>query len=521
MTMKRIFQIFTLLLCTLSAGAQINSTVEVHRDYEARMGDIIKSPLKPSWSDTLLRFDMDFDYSVFERKYTDLYDFTPMAAADLNHKGEARYPWLYADLRYGSLVSPALDFYVQPRLGGGSSLTVYGHHKSLWEGKMDDDLGNRSDSEAGAGYGFNWKKGEVRAGFSYENRFRQMHGDDPWGSDTRERSLDILNAFASVRSLAEGDAVFHYDADLQFHRLMKEQENLFDGTLNIGVTLRNAHKLLLGAHIQNAGNRSVAEAVPQYRMSLGRWKINAAAVFTFATDRIDCTSAVMPRVNVSFEAARNILWIYASADGRNSLGSAYRLQQLNSLAVLPEQPGNECIPVEAEGGIRGVASGIFSYEVSGRWTYAKSRLSFASDQSARYHECDWFTAAARMNLSSKIIEAGVDVKYNVLPQGGNVYLLPEFELDLSVTANIRRRWFITADCGIGTESRCISVPLAGAETVSTLPQYADLGFNVTYHISPTLSARVFGTNLLNQQIYRTARYREQGISLGGGIAVRL
>jgi len=532
--MKRMLTILVLSVWCMGANAQISSTVEVQKDFEAGMGNILKSPLDPEIPDTLHRFELNFDYSIFDRKYTDLYDFTPMAAADLNRNRDIRYPWLYVDLNYGSLVAPQASLYIQPRLGEKHSLVFRGSHSSLWEGKMDEDLGNRSDTDAGAHYRYHFRRGEIRAGMSFTNSFRQLHTRYDWTEpgeeeESGEIKSNIMGAYLSSHSPDDGTSVFCYNVDLKYHRTMELSENFLDGTIDVGVSLRNTHRFLLGAHIQNAGNRSVMEAIPRYRFTSGRWDIDAAAIFTFATEQIDRTTAIMPRAHVSFQAVRNSLRLFVSAVGSNSLGSAYRLRMLNPWAAIPADLKNECIPLEAEAGVRGCISDIFTYELSGGWTYALNRLSFEWDQTARYDECDWFHAGAAMYLATEKVTAKLGARYNILPQGGKVYMKPELEADASVTANIRQRWFITINCDLCTESTAATtIPSVSgipddieSPVLRTLPGYVNPGAEVAYHITPFLSARIFGRNLLNQDIYHVSEYREKGITVGAGVTLKL
>ena len=59
------------------AGAQIDPTVEVSRNYQSTLKLTPKPVPQMAVPDSLLRFDLDFDYSVFDRAFKGTGDFKP------------------------------------------------------------------------------------------------------------------------------------------------------------------------------------------------------------------------------------------------------------------------------------------------------------------------------------------------------------------------------------------------------------------------------------------------------------
>ena len=83
--MKRILSIFSLFFVLLPLRAQV-ATVEVSRPYDVNL-DGIQKPVIPIYiDDSLHRFDVHFDYSIFNRPYSDLYDFTPYETIQLIYR---------------------------------------------------------------------------------------------------------------------------------------------------------------------------------------------------------------------------------------------------------------------------------------------------------------------------------------------------------------------------------------------------------------------------------------------------
>ena len=81
MSMK--VNIFTLLAASLTlysvtASAQnLDPTVEVNRSYEGKLMEVHKPMLEMAVPDSVLRFDLDCDYSVFDSPYKGSYECHP------------------------------------------------------------------------------------------------------------------------------------------------------------------------------------------------------------------------------------------------------------------------------------------------------------------------------------------------------------------------------------------------------------------------------------------------------------
>ena len=58
-----------LLACGAASAQNFNPTVEVTNTYQRNPSDVKKPLLEMAVPDSLMRFDLDFDYSVFEKRY--------------------------------------------------------------------------------------------------------------------------------------------------------------------------------------------------------------------------------------------------------------------------------------------------------------------------------------------------------------------------------------------------------------------------------------------------------------------
>ncbi|MBR5736249.1 MAG: hypothetical protein IKX60_05620 [Bacteroidales bacterium] len=82
--MKKISILLAAVLLSVPAFAQIDPTVVVDREYEGKIDVDVRMPETPvAIADSLKVFDVSFDYSIFDRPFRDLYEFSPYQAASL------------------------------------------------------------------------------------------------------------------------------------------------------------------------------------------------------------------------------------------------------------------------------------------------------------------------------------------------------------------------------------------------------------------------------------------------------
>ena len=75
--MKKILTAAAILVCATSLAQNLNPTVEVTNIYQGNPSEVHKPQAKMAIPDSLMRFDMDFGYEVFEKPYQGAYNFKP------------------------------------------------------------------------------------------------------------------------------------------------------------------------------------------------------------------------------------------------------------------------------------------------------------------------------------------------------------------------------------------------------------------------------------------------------------
>ena len=107
------------LVCATSfAQSNLNPTVEVTNTYQGDPSAVHKPQIGMAIPDSLLRFDMDFGYEVFEKPYQGAYNFKPYMLAMKPEKNAFRGRKLYLRAGAGYSLHPQLDFVFSPEPKG-------------------------------------------------------------------------------------------------------------------------------------------------------------------------------------------------------------------------------------------------------------------------------------------------------------------------------------------------------------------------------------------------------------------
>ena len=64
-------------VCESAHAQELDPTVVVNRTYEGQLVDVNKPSFNMMVPDSVTRFDLDFDYTVFEKPYRGSYEFNP------------------------------------------------------------------------------------------------------------------------------------------------------------------------------------------------------------------------------------------------------------------------------------------------------------------------------------------------------------------------------------------------------------------------------------------------------------
>ncbi|MBR4755742.1 MAG: hypothetical protein IK076_02260 [Bacteroidales bacterium] len=130
--MKKILTAAAILACTASFAQNINPTVEVTNTYQGNASEVHKPQTNMAVPDSLLRFDMDFGYEVFEKPYQGAYNFKPYMLAMKPEKDAFRGKSLYLKAGAGYSLHPQLDFVYSPQQAGPFQMIFYATNRSYF-----------------------------------------------------------------------------------------------------------------------------------------------------------------------------------------------------------------------------------------------------------------------------------------------------------------------------------------------------------------------------------------------------
>lgn len=421
MNMRKIYLVSAAMLMTaaVSFGQNFNPTVEVTNTYQGNASEVHKPLLGMNVPDSLLRFDLDFDYEVFEKPYQGAYSFKPYMLNMRPAKDAWRGRQLYLKAGAGYTLHPQFEFVFSPEQSGPFQMSVYASHKSYFgnyheiKPELQDGLyrmkksggkfgGYDALTSAGFDGRYNWDRTILSFGIGYYGLAAK--------DSVMSRSYNAFDFNARVRSNNDSESYFLYDIELRGRvandgldyksfsfpegvSVDKQNENwvLLDGL--VGPVVNNSRSILVGFEAESAsysrfydGNVGRVALIPSYRFKSGRWNLNLGVKleFMFRNDADTLSfgkmgggkgQIVYPDAHISFAAGGNVA-LYADATGGSRLNT-YSSQisenhHLNpSLLVAPVYElitplvDNTVEKVNARIGVRGSAASSFQFDVNG------------------------------------------------------------------------------------------------------------------------------------------------------------
>lgn len=421
MNMRKIYLVSAAMLMTaaVSFGQNFNPTVEVTNTYQGNASEVHKPLLGMNIPDSLLHFDLDFDYEVFEKPYQGAYSFKPYMLNMRPAKDAWRGRQLYLKAGAGYTLHPQFEFVYSPEQSGPFQMSVYASHKSYFgnyheiKPELQDGLyrmkksggkfgGYDALTSAGFDGRYNWDRTILSFGIGYYGLAAK--------DSVMSRSYNAFDFNARVRSNNDSESYFLYDIGLRGRvandgldyksfsfpdgvTVDKQNENrvLLDGL--VGPVVNNSRSILVGFEAESAsysrfydGNIGRVALIPSYRFKSGRWNLNLGVKleFMFRNDADTLSfgkmgggkgQIVYPDAHISFAAGGNVA-LYADATGGSRLNT-YSSQisenhHLNpSLLVAPVYElitplvDNTVEKVNARIGVRGSAASSFQFDVNG------------------------------------------------------------------------------------------------------------------------------------------------------------
>ena len=396
----------------LAYGQNLNPTVEVTNAYEGGSSSIVKPVQKMAVPDSVTRFNLDFDYSVFEKPYQGAYEFKPYYVELKPSPKPVTEEKFYLRLGAGYTLHPELDLVWTPVRKEKYRMSVYATHHSYFGRYHDFTLGTTqdgitpvvksgekmkgylADTKAGVDGAFNWDGGMVSLDLGFKNRM----ADNAY----RYQKMSGLEAKARVRSLFSDEPHLLYDAAIDYSFLgsdlsgidvglpMDFRESKFSLAGEFGPVLDADHRVLVGVNVDLArymgdyeGYMGLMSATPKYQFNLDRWRFSLGAKLSWAIyseelnlfwtkDYQHKSGFIYPDVHVDFHLLDDRLILQTSATGGDRFNTLSGRFFTHPFSVA-DQYGHSLERVRAMIGARGNIASRFRYDLQGgyaRWTYA-------------------------------------------------------------------------------------------------------------------------------------------------------
>ncbi|OFZ10547.1 MAG: hypothetical protein A2465_01210 [Bacteroidetes bacterium RIFOXYC2_FULL_39_11] len=570
-----------LTAATLCGQQKIDPTLEVKRDYDAKLLEITKGKLYSSFADSLGIFDMSFRYSIFERPLKDLYEFSPLPSASIESEKRKINPIIYMKAGSNFPFNPYGNLYIQPRLPESLSMLFYAGHES-YHGKLRGvDVNNleirqtnnkyyapSQNNDAGFKFAYKWKSGEtgINAGFhNIMNSYYGITAGRSYMKDSLSQKNNIYSAGVFLKSAETQSNSFIYALKIGYSALKGEASftaindplaliskesdaQTIEVSALMGAGFGVSNKILAGITYESANSygsesfdRSNLELHPRYIFQRGRWDFEAGLKYNIWWEPTERDYNIYFKGMASFRILKDNLWIYAGIDGKNNFTTYQKLLEINPWIHPEIDIKNTEQPVIARGGIKGkvfermtfnVYAGYYEYNNQIYFysvPYAMTGSAIPSYSYNAIHQHEKRTGVgADFAWKSEGLEAGAGFDFYGFRDNNNMTNNHYNYSPLEIRSNIRYNWRERIIANITADYRKKSPALFLEDLLSSYynperryaPSYALINLELSYVYSKNLSLFFKVNNILDSEVIFMSRYSMPGINGGVGLSIK-
>lgn len=532
---KSIISVALLLVCGVLSAQNINQSVQVTNEYQAKFADFPKQELSISVPDTLYSFDYNFDYAVFETKYKGSYEFSPYEIA-LN-LDPVRYDIKKFYLKAGAGVGlhPKLDFVYNAVSSEKFNLSVY----------------NRGSGEV-LGYGHNLRddlaltgryvmpSAELDFTLGYDGIFARDNNYAPFVIYSQAQNFlasAYNSAFARV-SIASSEAStsriayrlgvdYRYGAETVGASLGSLSESMMGVSGYLAFVTNSRHKMLLDYNFQmeNVNNKiagaeslaaNLGSVTPQLLFALGAFDIKLGVKLDYASAGDKGSLGLYPAVRAQVPLGQSHR-AFVSVGGGREVNQHFALKSMypffvrrGSVEAFAKEKYNITL------GLDGVLGASLQYSLKGGYASWED-LPLASLKNIGFADLSLFDVDLDAKYISENFDLDADLHLNLLSKyaAAPAYAPALFEGQLTARYNWYKRIYASA----GIEARTARKDLGGM--LADVPGYIDLKLGAEYSFSSKIGAYAEIGNLLFQHIERCPGFAEKGPYVTVGIIVNL
>lgn len=551
-----------IFICAAVSAQNLDPTVVVSRDYEGKLMEVHKPKLDMAVPDSVLRFDLDFDYSVSDSPYKGAYDFTPYVLDMKPSPAVREVGRFYLNAGAGYQLHPELDLVWSPDMKSKSfRMNVFARHRSFagqyWDIEPSESLegcvfersasgavwkGTDMSNMAGLDGRFDWEKGVLGFEVAYDGlmqREKRALG--------MSRSMNAVDASLAVRSKNKWNTRFGYLVDVDYRygndvltspSEARLNESLLGVDASLFARLAEFSRIRLDLGYDMAGydgffnaEASLVSVAPHYTWLKKNWDIDLGVKFAkvFRAKEMsgmyqNGVQSIYPDVNIRFRGIP-ALGLYVEAGGGPSLETYSSLLEYDRHLNMYYGNGWPLLDVTdqsvyALAGIEGRITTRFSYAFKGGYSrYVLAPMSSVSYDTVYLRRVPGISyvpyskvfAALECRLATERIDfdASAEYAHHLGEYKVGVLLPASFTGNASFRYNWMKRIYAGVCCETST-ARKGTLTYLHSEGPDSVPGYVDLGVDLEYVLSRRMSVWAKGRNLMGMTIQRSIFYAEKG-----------
>ena len=505
-----------LLGCSAAFAQNLNPTVEVTNAYVREASGIEKPSQLREVPDSVLRFNLDFDYAVNETPYRGAYEFKPYLVQLRPQARPSQEGTLLLEAGVGYTLHPELNVVYTPVKTRNVRVNLRGGHHSYWGPYYGGWSGKDLNSSVGADFLAGWRRGVFQAGAEYRNLFAE---------DARAAmNHHAVVASAQVKNIP-GTTKVDYDVNTKVSFVTAAggfSETYTNTDAQVGFRFLG-YNLRLAANAQTvsqpAGSVAVFQVAPRYIRGGSRFAFNAGVKFSFAVGSLPHTGGwiAYPDVQLSWKVVPEYFTLFgAVTGGREIISYASLLQQNHFIDAFTWNTDVKSQNILAILGLRGNVARRFSYEVKGgyswmgnSWLWGKMAATQAPAMcyGGPIHVA---TVMADAAWNNHFLDVQAHLKYMKTlnkPEVKTTGVLPFLPAEWTAGGHVFYNWGARIRAGVTVEGRSEMVCPAGGAVAG----YVDLGLRGNFQLTPALGIWAKMGNLLNQEVQRVPFYAEKGL----------
>lgn len=537
--MKRAFIILAAVcICSLGKAQTIDQTVEVTNDYLSSPVNAVKNSIGMFIPDTVMKFNLDFDYDVFENPYEGAYEFSPYSVkftpSALEYDGRKFY--LKAGLGY--TMHPVLDAVLTPVRDSAFALAVYQKLNGFFGTYVEGFRGFHFKENLGfAGHRCSEKSTWIfDAG--YKGFFNKMGSASSTHSLYAEMGLKSSRN-SGVRFFYDFDLGYNFISDYAFQKFPAVNGHKFYLKGTVGPAFGKIFKLLVDldldfqkysglpeteTSIWKSTNLTADNVTPRFCLSIGPLDLSAGANLSFGYDG-SASFKVHPDIRADVKIL-NILKVYASMTGGTFVKDYASIKDEDSWyfdvksSVQWIQKSRR--DVDLRGGVQGRIGTGFGFDVNYVQTNVVNGMLPDMNQYYCYRNYLMRGANVSANWHSERIAADMAFHYRVtdIMAQDICFDLPRFSGSVWVEYNYAKRLYVALSAK-GSTGRYAFVDPMSKTSDEVIPQFVNLGVNAKFFITKKFAVWFDASNLLGHRLTYHYGISENGRAFTGGIILNL